>query len=386
MEISEILFHLGENHEEYFNAVSPPIIQSSNFIFKDVNDFRKKIENELDNHVYSRGNNPTVNILRQKVAALEHTEDALIVGSGSSAVAISVLSQVNTGDHILCVNAPYSWTKVLLTKLLPRFGITTTFVDGTNILNIQNAIQPNTKVLYLESPNSITFELQDLKACAELAKANDIVTIIDNSYCTPLYQNPADFGIDIIIHSGTKYLNGHSDVVVGTICASKKIIRQIFENEYMTFGTIISPNDASLVIRGLRTLDIRLKKSDETAQKVIQYLKNHPKTKKIYYPFDNEFPQYELAKKQMKGCSGLFSIEFDFDTIEQSESFFHNLTKFKFAVSWGGHESLIFPTCALYNINGRTNPPLPHNFYRFYIGLEDADYLIDDIKKALMTY
>ncbi len=381
--LSDILFHLAEAREDYFDAVAPPIVQSSNFAFRTLDDFRRRIANEKDNHVYTRGNNPTVDILRQKMAALEGAEDALVTGSGSSAIAIAVMANVAAGDHIVCVKAPYAWTFSLMSKMLPRFGITTTFVDGTDIDHIRAAIRPNTKVLYLESPNSLTFQLQDLVACAALAREFGLVSIIDNSHCTPIFQRPIEWGIDVVVHSATKYLNGHSDVVVGVVCASEPMIAKIFAAEYMTLGTIISPHDAALVIRGLRTLPLRMQRSEESCQKIIAYLRQHPKVARIYHAFDPESPQFSLAQKQMSGNGGLFSIELKINNIEAAENFFHRLKRFTFAVSWGGYESLVFPTCALYGIEGRTNPPLPFSFYRFYIGLEDPDWLIEDLEQAL---
>lgn len=383
MHLSDILTHLGEDREQYFNAVSPPIVQSSNFAFKTLDEFRQAFTNELEHHIYSRGNNPTVAILRQKLAALEGAEDALVLASGAGAVANAVIANVSAGDHVVCVESPYSWTKILLAKLLPRFGVTCTFVDGRAIKNIENAIQANTKLLYLESPNSLTFELQDLEACAKLAKSRGIVTCIDNSYCSPLYQQPIKMGIDIVVHSGTKYLNGHSDVVVGVICSSKAMIQKIFDTEFMTLGGIISPNDAWLVTRGLRTLELRVKRSFESAFKIVQYLEKHPKIERVLYPWLPSFPQYELAKKQMRGAGGLFSVYLKADSIEKVEAFFHRLERFLLAVSWGGHESLVLPSAGFYNIPGRPDSPVPWNLLRFYIGLEDPDWLIEDLEQAL---
>ena len=382
MHLSEILYHLGEERENYFNAVSTPVIQSSNFAFNDLNTFRGMLKNELSGHLYTRGNNPTVQILRKKVAALESAEDALVFASGSAAIAAAVIAQVNAGDHIVCVNAPYSWTIVLLRRFLPRFGVTVTFVDGKDAANFEKAIKPNTKVVYLESPNSLTFELQDLAACAEICKRHGVVSIIDNSHCSPIFQRPIESGIDIVVHSATKYLNGHSDVVAGVVCSTRPMIQKIFDTEQMCLGAIISPHDANLIIRGLRTLPLRMKKSDESAKKIVDYLKKQPKVKKIYYPFLEGTPQYDLAKKQMTGNGGLFSIETTAETLEEAEAFFYRLKRFLFAVSWGGHESLVFPTCSLYGIEGKANPPLPFNFYRFYIGLEEPEWLIEDLKQA----
>ncbi|HAD14828.1 MAG TPA: cystathionine beta-lyase, partial [Saprospirales bacterium] len=233
--------------EQYFQAIAPPVVQTSNFAFPNLTAFREAFSDELHSHVYSRGNNPTVEILRRKLAALEGTEDALVFSSGAGAIAAAVIGNVKAGDHVVCQQNPYSWTSALLRKFLSRFGVEHTFVDGSSIANIEAALRPNTRVLFLESPNTMTYDCQDLAACAVLAKSRGVVTMIDNSYCSPIYQNPAAFGIDIVLHSGTKYLNGHSDVVVGVLCGSSEMVKKIFESELMTLGGILGPHDAALV-------------------------------------------------------------------------------------------------------------------------------------------
>lgn len=383
MHLSEILTHLGETRGNYFNAMAPPVIQTSNFVFDTLDEFRQALTDELGYHIYSRGNNPTVEILRKKVAALEKAEDALVFGSGMAAISTTIIANVKAGDHIICVDAPYSWTKILATKFLPRFGVTHTFVDGRDVRNIEAAIRPNTTLLILESPNSLTFELQDLSACAELAKKHGLVTCIDNSYASPIFQNPIELGIDLVMHTGTKYLNGHSDAVVGVVCGSKAMIQKIFEVDYMTLGPILSPHDAAMVIRGLRTLELRVKRSHDSAMKITEYLAQHPKVERVLYPFHPSFPQYELARKQMTGAGGLFSVYLKTETLAEAEAFFHRLKRFLLAVSWGGHESLVMPSAAFYNIPGRPDTTVPFNLVRFYIGLEDPDWLIEDLKQAL---
>jgi cystathionine beta-lyase/cystathionine gamma-synthase len=383
-DLNHILTHLGEDREQYFHAIAPPVIQSSNFAFPNLHAFREAFADELGQHVYSRGNNPTVEILRKKLAALEKTEDALVFSSGAGAIAAAVIGNIQAGEHIVCQKAPYSWTTALLRKFLSRFGVEHTFVDGTDVATIEAAIRPNTKVLFLESPNTMTFEIQDLAACAALAKKHGLVSIIDNSYASPLYQNPADFGIDIITHSGTKYLNGHSDVVVGVLCASKPMVQKIFESELMTLGGILGPHDAALVLRGLRTLPLRVARSNDSAQWLISKLENHPKVAQIWYPFHHSFPQRDLAMKQMRGCGGLFSVQFRAESMERMEAFIHKVERFLMAVSWGGHESLMIPTIGFYNIPGRSsNPPMPYTFVRFYVGLEDPQWLWEDLEQAL---
>ncbi len=382
MDQDYILSQLGEDRANYYNATAPPIIQTSNFCFPDIKSFKKAFEHELVNHIYTRGNNPTVAILRKKLAALEKTEDALVFGSGSAAISASIISQVQAGDHVVCVENPYGWTKSVLEKLLKRFGVETTFAASTTAA-ITAAVRTNTKLIMLESPNSITFELQDLEALSKFAKARNIVTAIDNSYSSPHFQNPAEYGIDIVLHSGTKYINGHSDVVIGVCCSSKKIIQQIFLSEFMTLGAIISPHDAALVIRGLRTLPIRMERIQSSTKVITHFLQQHPKIEKVIYPWLDDFPEKILARKQMKGASGLFSILLKADSIEKVEQFISGLNNFYLAVSWGGYESLAMPFCIFHNMPGKEDTHVPWNLVRLSIGLESPQYLIDDLDQAL---
>jgi cystathionine beta-lyase len=383
MNTSFILNHLGEDRAKYMQAVSPPIFQSSNFTFNSVDDMRQSLTDELNVPFYTRGCNPTVAIARTKVAALEAAEDALIFASGSAAISAALISQVQAGDHVICVAKPYGWTNKLLSLFLARFGVSHSFVDGTKLEHFEAAIRPTTKVIYLESPNSITFELQDIRAVAKLAQQHGIVTIMDNSYATPLYQQPISMGIDIVVHSATKYLGGHSDAVAGILCSSKQIIRQIFESEYMTLGGIISPNDAWLLMRGLRSLPMRMRHISETATRVITWLDQQPEIGTIYYPFHPKFAQYELAKQQMTGAGGLFSFLLQAENIAEVERFCNHLQSFLLACSWGGHENLVFPMCVLYSSQNYSNVGLPWNLIRMYIGLEDPDLVIADLAQAL---
>lgn len=384
MDISHILNHLGEERDNYFNAVTPPVVQSSNFCFPTIEAMRESLKDEFGDHFYTRGNNPTVEVLRKKVAALEGADDALIFGSGSAAMAAAVMNSVKGGDHVICVTKPYSWTDKLLNKMLVQYGVETTMIDGRVFENFEKAIQPNTKLIILESPNSVTFELQDIEAVATLAKSKGIRTILDNSYSTPLYQQPILMGVDIVVHSASKFINGHSDVVAGVLCSSQEIIESIFHTEFMTIGGIISPNDAWLMIRGLRTLPIRLDRSTDSTEKVIAYLEEHPKVSHINYPFSKKYnPQYDLAKKQMKRGGAMFSFHLAVDKIEQADLFCNSLKYFLMACSWGGYESLIFPTSALYTSQNYGATTQPFNMVRMYIGLEDPEVLIQDLEQAL---
>ncbi|MBS0000351.1 MAG: aminotransferase class I/II-fold pyridoxal phosphate-dependent enzyme [Cyclobacteriaceae bacterium] len=382
-EISEIINSHGEERDLYYNSVAPPIMQSSNFAFRSVRDLRESLKKEDEIPFYTRGVNPTSDILRKKMAALEHTEDSLIFASGSAAIAAAVMANLHMGEHVVCVNKPYSWTKKLLNDLLSRFGVEVTFVDGTRAENFSDAIRENTRMFYLESPNSWTFEMQDIETIVKIARKKGILTLIDNSYASPINQTPADYGADIILHSASKYISGHSDTVAGILCASEEMTRRIFESEFMTLGGIIAPFNSWLLLRGLRTLPIRMERIAGTTGKVTQFLEKHRKVKKVYYPFLQSHPQLTLAKKQMKMGGGLFTIELKTEDPVKIEEFCNSLRTFLLACSWGGHESLIYPAIVLMDSQNYHKGGLPLNMIRIYVGLEDPDYLINDLSQAL---
>ncbi|MEZ4756325.1 MAG: aminotransferase class I/II-fold pyridoxal phosphate-dependent enzyme [Flavobacteriales bacterium] len=382
MDLSHILTHLGEDRERGYNAVVPPIVQSGNFTYPTVAAMRATVQREMERPLYTRGFNPTVGMLRQKLAALEHAEDALVFSSGSAAIAAAVMSFVKAGDHIVCVEKPYSWTKKLLVELLERFQVTHTFVDGTDAENYRRAITPGTTFFITESPNSLTFELQDLAAVAAIAKEHGIITLCDSSFNSPLFQNPIDLGIDLVAHSGTKYLNGHSDVVAGVLAGSAAHIRQVMSREFMTLGAVPSPHDAWLLMRGLRTLELRVNRSADNAERVARYLEGHPKVKRVYWPGLESHPQHALATRQMKRVAGLMSIELNAPDEAAVERFSDGLRRFLIAVSWGGYESLQWPVCALKGPSGYYTE-LPFTMIRLYIGIEDADALITDLEQGL---
>jgi cystathionine beta-lyase/cystathionine gamma-synthase len=383
MDISYILNQLGEDRAQYYQAVAPPIMQSSNFAFDTIASLRSAFGNEKGAHLYTRGNNPTVEILRKKIAALAGADDALILGSGAAAMATAVISQVQQGDHIICVSKPYGWTEKLCRIILRRFGVETTFVDGSSPAGYFDAVQANTKLFILESPNTFTFQLQDVGAITAFARSKSITTIIDNTYCTPIGQQCISMGIDIEVHSASKYLNGHSDVVAGVIIGSSAVISAIYRSEFMNLGAIISPHDAWLMLRGLRTLPIRLRQIGETTGQVVAFLESHPAVEQVLYPFSKNNPQLALAKKQMLWPGGLLSIYLRTNDLQKIEKFCESLRCFKMAVSWGGHESLIMPACAFYPAGHSSPRTYPPNLVRIYIGLEEAGALIADLSQGL---
>jgi len=383
MDLSYIINELGEERENYYNAIAPPIIQTSNFAFKTVADMRKAFEDEMGGYLYSRGLNPTVDILRKKLAALDGAEDALVFGNGAAAIFAGVFANVKGGDHIVSVRNPYTWAQRMFDVILPRFGITTTYVDGTKTKNVEEALKPYTTLIYLESPNSWTFEIQNLKEVAALARPRNIITMIDNSYCTPLYQRPIELGIDLSMQTATKYISGHSDTLGGVLCGSQYMIKKIFDSEYLNIGSGISPFNAWLLIRGLRTLPARLEKLTKTTNEVASFLKSHPKVGEVIFPFDPSFSQYRLAKEQMSGACGLFTFTLKDGTINSITRFCESLKHFFMAVSWGGHESLIMPKCAGIKPEDFDASNIEHQYIRIYTGLEEPDYLIKDLTQAL---
>lgn len=268
MDISYIINELGEDREDYFNAVSPPIMQTSNFAFPTVADFSEAFADELGTYIYSRARNPTVDILRKKLAALDGAEDALVFNNGAAAIAAGVMANVKAGDHIVSVNQPYTWAQRMFDVILSRFGVQTTYIDGSAIDNWKAATRDNTTFFYLESPNSWNFAIQPLEEVAAFAKSRGIVTLIDNSYCTPLYQRPIELGIDLAMQTATKYISGHSDTLGGVLSGNASMIKRIFESEVMTVGNGIQPFNAWLLIRGLRTMPARLERIAQTTEKV----------------------------------------------------------------------------------------------------------------------
>jgi cystathionine beta-lyase/cystathionine gamma-synthase len=383
MDLSYIINELGEDRENYFNAVSPPIMQTSNFAFKKVDNLRQAFEDEMGGYLYSRGLNPTVDILRKKLAALDGAEDCLVFNSGAAAIFAGVLANVKAGDHIVSVKSPYTWAQRMFDVILPRFGVTTTYIDGTRTDNWEQATGNNTTLYYLESPNSWDYALQDIMAIASVARPKGIITMIDNSYCSPLYQKPIEMGIDLSMQTATKYISGHSDTLGGVLSGSHQMMKKIFDSEYLNIGSGIQPFNAWLLIRGLRTLPARFDRIAGSTLEVIDFLKQHPAIESVIFPLDKTFPQYELAQRQMSGACGLFTFVLRTNKRESIVRFCESLKHIMMAVSWGGHESLVIPKCAGIP-PGDFDPSNPeHRYVRMYAGLEEPQYLIEDLKQAL---
>ena len=383
--LSFILNELGEDREQYFNAVAPPIMQTSNFRVNRVEELKTLFEDEYSGYLYSRGLNPTVDILRKKLAALDEAEDCLVFNSGAAAIFAAILANTRKGDHIISVNSPYTWVRKMLDQIFSRFGVETTYIDGRETAHFENARRPETRMVYLETPSSWKFEIQDLKKIALWARANQIVTLVDNSYCTPVYQKTIPLGIDISMQTATKYIGGHSDTLGGILTGSRAMIKRIFDSEYLAVGSGIQPFNAWLLIRGLRTLEARLERISTTTIRVLEFLKSHPMVESVLFPLDPSFPQYQLAREQMKGAGGLISFYIKSDRRSQIVKFCENLKHVMMAVSWGGHESLILPGCAAIPDQDFDPKNRDHRMLRLYVGLESAGYLIEDLESAFRS-
>ena len=377
--ITEILHHLGEE-DLPSGAVNPPLFQTSIFSFKDFDDFSTALSDETNHFLYTRGNNPTVNILEKKLAALEHAERAKLFASGVAAIVSSISAFVQSGDHIVTIKDCYSWTSTYVTKYLARFGVEHTFVEGSDANELEAALRPNTKIIYLESPTTFTFKLQDLTEVSSLGRSKGIKTIIDNTWATPIYQNPIDFGIDLVVHSASKYLGGNSDVVGGVVAGSNEDVKRIFEKEFLNTGAVPDPFAAWLILRGIRTLHIRMPVHFQNAMELSRRLQENEAVEYVLYPMLESSDQYSLAKKQMRGGSGLFSFKLKTRDIDRIKKFVNSLKFFRRAVSWGGYESLVSP----YAVSHK-DPGDNVSLIRIHAGLEEIEVLSEDLESAIKS-
>ena len=381
-----ITSHYGEEYERYYNAIVPPIFMNSLNVFNEIDDYFDAQVHDKHTYVYGRVQNPTVRILEDKVAALEHGVAAFAFGSGMAAATTAVLSVIKTGDNIVCIRNAYGPLKNFIEKYCTdHMGTTVTYVKGNDVSDFEETITDNTSLVILESPSSVVFSLQDIEAVCKVAHAHGAKVYIDNTFCTPIFSNPLDMGVDIVMHTTSKYMGGHSDVIGGMLAVRDEELANTIVNNRELLGGIIGPMEAWLVIRGLRTLSVRVKAHEEIAMKVAHYLENHPKIDKVYYTGLESHPQYALAQKQQRGNTGLIAFEIKGST-EDAKKVINSFKIFKIGVSWGGFESL---AC------------MPHlrqteqmcqwlgggqHLIRIHCGLEGVDALIADLDQALSVF
>ncbi len=375
--------HYGEEYEHYYNAIVPPIFMNSLNVFETLDDYYDFDRRDKHKYCYGRVQNPTVRILEDKIAALEHGVGALAFASGMAAATTAVLTACRAGSHVVCIHNAYGPLKDFLTGYCrEHMNITTDFVKGNTVGEFEAYVTDRTDLIVLESPSSLIFSLQDIRAVSELARAHGALVYIDNTYCTPIYQNPLDLGADIVMHTTSKYIGGHSDVIGGVLAVKdEELLKRLITNREL-LGGIVGPMEAWLMIRGLRTMEVRLVQHEATAMKVAEFLEQHPKVRKVYYPGLPSHPQYELMKKQQRGNSGLLSFEID-GIAEQAAKMAESLKIFKIGVSWGGFESLVFLPHMRLDEETCTRLGGGKNIVRIHCGLEGTDALISDLESAL---
>lgn len=366
--------HAGEEGALHEGAANPPIFQTSLFTSADVKAFRQASASEGSPFTYTRVENPTTYALERKLAALERTEAARCFGSGMAAISAAIFHCVRTGDHVICVETVYGPTRNLLSKYLDRFGIETTYVPGIDVADFEQALRPNTRLIYLESPSSMVLDLQDIRAVTELARSHGTLTILDNSWASPYFQNPAEMGVDLVVHSATKYLGGHSDIVAGVVASTTEHIHSIRDREGVLFGGILDPFAAWLMLRGIRTLPVRMERHQSSALAVARFLEANPAVACVHYPGLESYPQRNLAVHQMRGSSGLLSFELKDADRQTAEKMVDTLHYFGIGVSWGGFESLALPI--LFPRSKRWGA-------RIHVGLESVEDLIEDLDYAI---
>jgi cystathionine beta-lyase/cystathionine gamma-synthase len=378
-----MLQHLGED-DHVLGAVVPPIFQNSLFVFDTWEEFRAAMEQQSDPSIpasrciYSRMNNPTLDLVGQKLAALEGTDCGRFFASGMAAISATVMAATKSGSHVVCVDTCYGPTRSFLKDYMPKFGVETTFVVGSDPQEVFDACKPNTSLIYLESPSSIVFRLQDLAAIAEFAKQKGVSTAIDNSYSSAILQRPAEFGIDYSVSTATKYFGGHSDLVAGSVACSKELMAELIANEGQYLGAPLAPFQCWLVLRSMRTMHLRLRQHAETANKVAAWVREQPWCETVYHVGFDDFPQWALRDKQMSGAGGLFSFMPKEQDPARLQTFTQALQIYQLGVSWGGFESLCVPL--------EFQPmdwPEKKWLLRLFNGLESADDLIADIDQAV---
>ena len=383
------IVHAGQHPDPSTGSLSTPIFQTSTFVFDNAEQGAARFALEEPGYIYTRLGNPTTAALEQKMAVLEDGEAALATASGISAITTALLTLCQQGDHIVSANAIYGCTHAFLSHSMPKFGITTSFVDATNIAELKAAIRPETKVVYIETPANPTLTLVDIEMVAGIAHQHGALLIVDNTFMSPYGQQPLRLGADIVVHSVTKYINGHGDVIGGVIVGKKDFIDQArYVGLKDITGGCMSPFNAWLTLRGVKTLGVRMERHSSNAMKIAQFLESHPAITHVYYPGLLAHPQYDLYKRQMTLPGGVISFEIA-GGFESGRRMINAVKLCLLAVSLGDTETLIQHPASM------THSPVPpeerlkagitDGMIRLSVGLEDPDDIIDDLQQAIAT-
>jgi cystathionine beta-lyase/cystathionine gamma-synthase len=370
--------------EKKNGPVAPEIYQTSTF---EVADNEEQIRVTTTDRYYTRWGNPTITLAEQTVAALEGTESGLVFASGMGAITTTILSLLKAGDHIVAQRDLYGGVTKFFSEWLPKLGIETSLVDTNDHEQHSRAIRSNTKLLYLESPTNPALRVVDMKKMAALARQHKLISMMDSTFGTPINQHPAEYGIDLVMHSGTKYLSGHADLTCGVICGPREMIEQIGETR-KTLGNCMDPHAAWLLIRGLKTLAVRVARQNENALRVAEFLEQHAKVQRVHYPFLKSHPQYAIAREQMSGGSGMVTFEVEGsgdDARKASEA----MRLFTLATSLGGVESLVsipvLTSHAMISAEQRAEMGVTEQMVRLSVGIESVEDQIEDLERALVV-
>ena len=377
--------HAGEDREQNYGSLSVPIYPASVFAFLDA-DEASAVHNHLkEGYFYGRLGNPTQSALEKTVAELENGEDALAFASGMAAISAAVLTVVRSGDHIVAPESMYSTTTNFFKHLSDNFGITVTFVDAADAENYRNAARPETKIFWIETPSNPLVRITDIAAVTAIARSLGIVTIADNTFATPFNQLPLDLGVDLAIHSATKYLGGHSDLTAGLMAGDKDLVEKARLETTKFYGGNIAPQVAWLVLRGIKTLALRMERHNINASALANMLSDHPKVKAVFYPGLEHHQNHDIAKNQMRGYGGM--ISFDLETVEAGKAFVNAVKLCTMATSLGGVETIVQHSASMTHAviprDERIKAGVTDGLIRLSVGIENVDDLIEDISQAL---
>ena len=371
-----------------YGTLAMPIYQTSTFIFDSAEQGGRRFALEEAGYIYTRLGNPTTTVLEDKIAALEEGEAAVATSSGMGAISSTLWTILKAGDHIVTDKTLYGCTFALMCHGLTRFGIDVTFVDTSNLDEVKNAMKENTRVVYLETPANPNLKIVDIEALAKIAHTNpNTLVIVDNTFATPYMQKPLTLGADIVVHSVTKYINGHGDVIAGLVITNKALADQIrFVGLKDMTGAVLGPQDAYYIIRGMKTFEIRMERHCKNARKVVEFLNNHPKIERVYYPGLETHPGYEIAKKQMKDFGAMISFELK-RGFEAGKTLLNNLKLCSLAVSLGDTETLIQHPASMthspYTKEEREAAGITDGLVRLSVGLENVEDIIADLEQGL---
>ena len=379
------LVHAGD-YEDMFGSAVTPIYQASTFKFKDAKHGADSFAGRADGYIYTRIGNPTIDALENKLAELENGYRGIALASGMAAVSTVYMALLGQGKHIVSTNAVYGPSRAILERDFSRFGVEYSFVDTTDLDAIEKAIRPNTTLLYIETPTNPTIEITDIAKACEIAKKHNMLVCVDNTFCSPYIQRPLDLGADIVLHSVTKFINGHADIVGGAIIAKDPAVYKQLRQTMVYLGGNMDPHQAYLTSRGVKTLALRMDKSQESAIKIAEYLENHPKIAWVKYPGLKSHPQYELAKKQMSGFGTMMSFEVK-GGLKAGETLMNNVHLCMLAVSLGGVETLIQHPASMTHAGlsqqAREEAGITDGLVRFSVGIEEVEDIIADLDNAL---